>query len=320
MLPASARVRYREQWLADLRDAAELEVQRGGIVFGAFSFATVAVSRDLLGTELRASRTWVQPIIIVLLFAIPLYGGLVQHDLVRLFGTAGWDLRGNFDVFSMFMSSPLLYLLFPLYAVFLSCLRLYRELGHRFASNTRSRVRLESYIFAKLLVAGGTSFVVFFCLTFSLFVLAFYVWPIIGNPSIEPSGYHLTAATAIADSFSASTYSQLLELGPMAFGVLYSLWVGFCASVWSGLGMAALLIVKNRPVALALPFVIYFAQTVVMQLLGDSRGSFVASTFPFGLDQTTILAGVTPTLILATIVAVVWIGLLRRLPLVDGLS
>jgi hypothetical protein len=106
----------------------------------------------------------------------------------------------------------------------------------------------------------------------------------------------------------------------MTYGVLYSAWVGFCASIWAALGMAALLLVPNRALALALPFVIYFAQFVAASLAGNVRGSFVASMFPFGYQQTTILAGVTPMLVLAAIVGAGWIALLRRLPFVESLS
>jgi hypothetical protein len=112
-------------------------------------------------------------------------------------------------------------------------------------------------------------------------VLAFYIWPALGNPSVDLSVYFLTPKSAVTSSFTASTYSQLLAFGSLTFGILYSLWVGFCAAVWTSLAMAALLTVRNRPLALTLPFLLYIAQWVAASLLGNVRASFVASTFPF---------------------------------------
>ncbi|MET4705894.1 hypothetical protein [Frigoribacterium sp. UYMn621] len=307
-LPRGNRARYAEQWAADLRDAEQVGVGRFQIVVGAFGVTAGTVRREIWGRELRATLSWVQPAIFLLLLAIPLYFAVVRDDVLHLFGGPGVALRGSFGVFSYLMGGgPLIYLLFPLYVVFISCLRLYREVP----TSERVTVRRESYLFARLATAGGISFVAFAFSTFLLFVLAFYVWPALGNPSVDPGVYFLTPETAVTSSFTESTYSQLLALGPLTFGILYSFWVGFCAAIWTSLAMAALLTVRNRPLAVALPFLVYIAQWVAASLLGNVRASFAASTFPFGYQQTSILAGAAPMLVLTAIAAAIWAKLLR---------
>jgi hypothetical protein len=315
-LPALTRARYREQWMADLRDADEAGVQRSGIVLGAFSFATAFVTRHLMGTEIRASRSWLQLAIGLAVLVLPLWFGFVSSGLLN--GTTV-VLRDNLDVYFEFMNSPIT-VLFPVLVVFLSCLRLFQELGHRFASNTLVRVRVESYVFAKLLVASGTSFLVFFLFAFVPFVIAFYLWPLSGNPSVDPSVYMMTTQSAIADSFQRATFTSLLEQGPMVFGVVYSLWVAFGASVYTGLGMAALLLVKNRALALALPFVLFFGETAAAQIAGHPYASLLFSLFPFGYQQAPLLVGMAPTLVLAALVAVVWVFIMRRVQFLESLA
>lgn len=307
-LPRGSRVRYAEQWSADLRDADQAGVRRFQIVSGAFSVAGGFVRREVWGRELRATLSWVQPVVGLLLLAIPLYFAVVRDDVFHAFGGGGVALAGSFGVFSELMNGgPAIYLLFPVYVVVLSCLRLYREVP----GSQRVTMRKEGYIFGRLVTAGSISFVACGLSTFVLFVLAFYIWPALGNPSVDLSVYFMTPESAITESYTASTYSQILASGSLTFGILYSLWVGFCAAVWTSLALAALLTVKNRPLALTLPFLLYVGQWAAASLLGNVRASFVASIFPFGYQQTSILAGAAPMLVLAVISALIWAMLLR---------
>jgi len=307
-LPRVSRVRYAEQWSADVRDADHAGVRRFQIVFGAFRVSAGIVRREVFSHELRATLSWVQPVIMLLLLAIPLSFAVVRDDVLHIFGGGGSALAGSFGVFSEFMSGgPAIYLLFPVYVVLLSCLRLYKEVP----KSKRVTMRKEGYLFSRVTTATGISFAVFALSTFLLFVLAYYVWPVVGDPSVDLSVYFLTPESAVTSSFTASTYSQLLVFGSLTFGILYSLWVGFCAAVWTSLAMAALLTVKNRPIALLLPFLLYIGQWVVASLYGNVRASFVASVFPFGYQQTSILAGATPMLVLAAVATLIWGMLLR---------
>ena len=235
-LPTHQRARYREQWLADLRDSVEVGIPRGQILRGALGFAAGSLTKSLVRTELRASFSWIQVVVVVALLGIFLY---VVFPDSALLGGEKVALRDNFDVFATLMNTPFT-MLAPVFVVFLSCSRFAQEIGNRFVSSARSRVRTESYIFAKLLVASGTAFMVFFAWTFLAFAAAFVLWPKLGNPSLDPAGYGLTASSAVLDSFGRTTYSQLLETGIWTYGLAYSAWVGFAAATYAALGMASL--------------------------------------------------------------------------------
>lgn len=211
-------------------------------------------------------------------------------------------------------------LLAPVFVVFLSCSRFAQEIGNRFESSARSRVRTESYVFAKLLVACGTAFMVFFAWTFLAFASAFVLWPKIGNPSLDPAGYGLTASSAVLESFGRTTYSQLLETGIWTYGLAYSAWVGFAAATYAALGMASLLVIKHRAVALSVPFLVFFFQSVAAQLVGVPALALSFSMFPFGLEQQSILVGVAPTIALAAMTGLVWLVLSRRLVRFENLA
>jgi hypothetical protein len=315
-LPAHQRARYREQWHADLRDAVEVGLTRGQIVRGAASFAAGSLSRALLRTELRASLNWVQVVVVAVLVLIYVYVVFPEDGLL---GGQRVVLRDRVDVFSELMNTPFIQLS-PVFIVFLSCTRYARELGKRFVSTTRSRVRIESYVLAKLVIGCGTVFVVFFAWTFLAFVVAFAVWPILGDPSISPHGYGLTTVTAVTDSFGRFTFSQVLASGSWTFGLLYSIWVGFAASVYAALGIAALTLIPMRPVAMAVPFLVFFGESVAAQLVGLPYAALELSMFPFGVVQQSILVGVAPTLILALAVCGFWLVLFRRLVTVESLA
>ena len=179
-VPPYQRARYREQWLADLRDAGEVGVSRGQIVRGAFAFAGGSLSRSLLRRELRASFSWVQVAIVVALAGVLFYVLVPDGAL-----TGKTAFRDRFDVFAGFMNNPFL-LLTPVFVVLLTGTRFARELSHRFASSTRMRVRVESYVLAKLLVGCATAFVVFLLWTLIAFTIANVVWPALGDPSVDP--------------------------------------------------------------------------------------------------------------------------------------
>lgn len=307
-LPANTRGRHWEQWLADLRDAKELGLSRGQITRGAVRFSARALRRSVTGTAVRASFSWWQLVAAVGLLGIFLY---VLFPADALLGGQKVGLRDHFDVFSQFMNTPFIQLT-PVIVVMLSCTRFARDQVGRSRSGRKAPRRVETFTVAKLLVGCSTAFLVFFAWTILAFTIAFTIWPAIGDPSIQPQGYGLTAASAIADSFHRTTYSQLLAAGPWAYAVLFSTWVGFGASVYAALGMAALLVIRSRGAAFAIPFVIYFGETAVAEMLGSPSAALSFSMFPFGLVQQTIATGAAPTLILAVCVVGFWALILRR--------
>lgn len=315
-LPATTRERYREQWFADLRDAHELGLSEGAVARGAVGFALIAVPREVLRAEFRASFGLVSILATVAVVALPLLEMLLRHGFLTGTSTA----PSNAGVFATAVDG-FVPLLFPVLLMLVGCFRLFQELGDRFVANTRTRVRVESYVYAKLLVAMSVGFVVFFAATFLAFVTAFVIWPAIGNPGVDATGLLINGHPWQAeDEFRQYTYSQLLAAGPMPFGLFYSAWVGLGAATCVALGMACLLLAKRPVIGLAMPFLLLVAQHAAVILLGQDRLSVINSLFPFGYTQVPVLVGMTPLLVLIVAVAGLWVVLLRRLATLETLT
>ena len=56
LLPAALRSRYREQWMADLRDAADVGIRRSEIAWGSLAFAATV---DRIAIESERSQSTV---------------------------------------------------------------------------------------------------------------------------------------------------------------------------------------------------------------------------------------------------------------------
>lgn len=283
---------------------------------GVIGFAAGSLSRSLLRSELRASLNWVQVVVVLGLLATYLYV-LFPEDSLLSGGKV--ELRDHLDVLREFLNTPFVQLV-PVFVVLLACGRFASEIGHRYVSSTRVRVRVESYVLAKLIIGAGTAFVVFAVWAMLAFIVAFFLWPAIGDPSINPHDYGFTAASAVTDSYTRTTYSQLLQVGPWAYGIFYSVWLGLCAATYAAIGMAALMVIRRRPVALAVPFMLFFVQSAAFALLGLPGLALNASMFPFGLSQEAILVGVAPTAVVMASTVVVWLLLLRRLAKLENIA
>lgn len=315
-LPAATRERYREQWLADLRDADELGISQGSIARGAVGFALVAVPREVLRAEFRAAFGWVPLLAAAVIVALPLLEMLFHQGFLTGTSTAS----SNAGIFATAVDGAVP-LLFPVLLMLVGCFRLFQELGDRFVVNTRMRVRVESYVYAKLLVAMGVAFTVFFAATFIAFTVAFVVWPLLGNPGVDAAGYQVGNRPWQADdTYRQYTYTQLLAAGPMPFGLFYSAWVGLGAATCVALGVACLLLVKRPVLGLAMPFLLLVAQHAAVILLGQDRLSVLTSLFPFGYQQAPVLVGMAPLLVMIVLVAGLWLVLLRRLSRLNALS
>jgi hypothetical protein len=315
-LPVGTRARYREQWLADLRDAHELGLSEASVARGAVGFALIAVPREVLRAEFRASFGWVSILAAVVVVALPLLELLLRHGFLTGRSTA----PSNAGVFATAVDG-FVPLLFPVLLMLVGCFRLFQELGDRFVANTRTRVRVESYVYAKLLVAMGVGFVVFFTATFLAFVTAFVIWPAIGDPGVDASGLLINGYPWQAeDEYRQYTYTQLLAAGPMPFGLFYSAWVGLGAATCVALGMACLLLVKRPVIGLAMPFLLLVAQHAAVILLGQDRLSVINSLFPFGYTQVPVAVGMAPLLVLVVLVAGLWVVLLRRLATLEAVT
>jgi hypothetical protein len=248
---------------------------------------------------------------VILVIAVPILYGLV--------GLNGVGLRDDLDIYGRFMSSPL-DLLFPLAAVFLTCVPTFHDVGHRFIANTRARVSIRGLVAKRLLLVFCVSFGAFFLTGFVPFLVSYYFWPAIGNPSITPSLYNLTPSQAVLDSFSRHTYSGLLQAGALTFGLVYSLLVALAGATFACLGLVMLLLVRNRILALAIPFVVFLLETIGAALVGEPQFGFLYGIFPFGLAASPAWEALTPLAILVIILAALWIYVLARVRTLPNLA
>lgn len=232
----------------------------------------------------------------------------------------GVDFRDDLDFYALMMASPI-FLVFPLIATVLACTGLYQDLGHRFASYKRLRMRPSKYVVSNYANAAAISFVVFFLFAFVPFILAFLVWPLVGDPHVDPSGYGLhTAYQVVQDSYTRFSYTSILKFGALAFGVGYSGWLGLCAAVYACIGVTSLLIVRNRVLAMAIPFLVFFVQTLVAALVGSPQLGLAYSAFPFGLQQSPVWLASSPTIVLAIAAAVAGWATLRSASVLQNLA
>lgn len=252
----------------------------------------------LLGLAWRTSLKWPTAILVLVALVVPTLSGVN--------GTAGVALRDWLDLFSMMMTSPIA-LIFPLLVVFIAASRLYQEMGNRYIVNIRARVSIRRYLGSKLLVALFLAFVTFGLSAFLAFVVAFYIWPAIGNPSVQPDLYNMTSAQAATDALTRVTFSSLLSEGPWTYGVLYSVWVGISAALYAGFGAACLVLVSSRVFALAIPFLFFFVQNIGAALMGTPQYGLMYAVFPFGLIQSSAWVAIVPTVILAAVVVALWV-------------
>lgn len=202
------------------------------------------------------------------------------------FEAEGGVFRDNLDVLALIVTSPL-ELVFPLIVCLAANTRFSSELSHRFIVATRTRAPIERYLGAKIIASAilGATFGSLFALLPC--ILAFGVWPLLGNPSVDPAVYGLTAAEAAQGAGTRFSFTELVPVSVPLYAMVYSGWVALAGAMYSTMGVLTLSTFANRLVGFAAPFLIFIAQSVLVSLVGDVRFAFVFAVFPFGLDQGT---------------------------------
>jgi len=198
-------------------------------------------------------------------------------------------------VFSHIMITPFMFV-FPLLAAFLGGLRMYSEVGHRFASLMATRQSMYRYLAGRLVGSAIVPFACYFLYAALAFVIAYFVWPAVGNPGVDPSNYQMTNAQAAQAELRDTSYSQLLGAGTLVYGFGYAAWLGISAAVYSIASVLCLVVLKNRLAAIALPAALYLGQSVLAIPLVGPQAALVFSVFPFGLTQLPMFVAATPQL------------------------
>ena len=217
---------------------------------------------------------------------------------------------GHFGVFGEMMNS-IETLVFPLLIVLVTCLGFYQALVARHVANTRARIGVRTYFGRRLASSAGGAAALFFFQTLTAFVVAYLVWPAVGDPSLESD---LSAAEATAASYTDFAFGTFLRQGELFFGIAYSLWVALAAAAYAALAVCLLVTISNRILALASPFLLYVASDLTFALAGVPQLSVRASTFPMGLTGSDPLLVSAPNLLLAAFVIGFVVYAIRRAP------
>jgi hypothetical protein len=228
-------------------------------------------------------------------------------------------LRDRSDVFASGMLSPSL-ILMPLVTTLLTCVRFSSELAHRFTSVQRTRSDMRLLLATRYIAATVMGFSFAFLFSFLTYVTAFHIWPLLGDPGIDPASYLMTPEQAVAYTQQHEAFGSYLRFGDLPFGLVHASWFGFCAALYAAIGVTAVVLVRNRFLALALPMLFAFGETFVAELLGHPGFALYFSAIAFGLTYPSDAEVVAPHLILAVVVAVVAVITIRRIPTSGRLS
>jgi hypothetical protein len=227
--------------------------------------------------------------------------------------------RDHFQAFGTAMLTPWLILL-PLAVVLLTCVRFSSDLSHRFISAQRLRRPVRSLVLARLVRAAAVGFGLAFLMSFVPYVAAFHVLPLIGDPGIDPAGYYMDAGEAAEYSRNQTGFGAVLRLGDVPFGLVFSTWTGFCGALYAVMGITALLLMRNRVLALAMPMLLVFGETFAAAVAGLPRLALYYSASAYGLSYDSDLQLMLPTLVLALVVSVIAAVAVHRAPRSGRLS
>ncbi len=255
---------------------------------GKFTKLLKTVRSDLKKTFL----SWKVTLLLLALLALPSVYATAISDGYALFGPA--------DFFTLIIPFALP-LVFPLIAVALYALPFSNELSHRYIVYTRTRSNIRRYLTSKALANIVVAFVAFFLAAFIPFLWAFVVEPSVGviNP-YRQTMVGLSPAELEAYPATVNTFSQLLSIGPWAYGLGYSLWLGMNGALYASIGFLLLLVVPNRFVALSIPFIGYHIANFVFAVLTIPQYS-PAIVFPFNLTQFPLWVPFVPFTVLAVL-------------------
>lgn len=198
-----------------------------------------------------------------------------------------------------FMVGAFLPILFPIIIIIICDLQFSNEIKNRFLVYERFREGDSDFVVSKLVSNIIIVFTVMFIVIFTPFIFAFYIEPLFNLIIYEPENlYNMTTQENQITSF---TYSQLMQVHPLFFAVVYSAWVGLNGSLYSVLGFLCLLILENRFVALSIPFLVYQLGSFVIAILGVPTFLLNSTIFPFNIEQHAIWTTFVPFTFIFTI-------------------
>lgn len=242
----------------------------------------------------RTFLSW-RAIPIALFIAVPIIYGL----------STSATFRDPMAAFAHSLGGPAT-LVFAIVAVGIAVLPFSAEWKDHFIGIVRTRTSLRAYAADKFVANFISVFAVFFLFAFVAAVFFLFLQPALGV-AYEPS----PGSTAPANR---SRLGGAYEISPLLYAVVYSAVMGLVAALFASIGFLCLFVFKSRVLALAIPFLLFVAQTALL----FARG-FDAFTFYLAFVQVGNSDAPSWTLLVPIVMLVVIIGfLLVRIRMLRG--
>lgn len=200
------------------------------------------------------------------------------------------------------VNTPLTYL-FPLVATVLAVGPVFVRLRDRFISLHRQREGLNTLVVKffgvamTISVSFGASVILWPAL------VAFLVWPLLGNPNVFPEDYGLTTQSAAQAAMLRTSYSQILVHGEWTYALTYAAIVASAAAAFAVAAVSAMLLTHSLAISMLAPWLVFLGWTIAASLVGAPRAAPLYSIFPAGLTQATIGESIWPTAAIVVIAA-----------------
>ncbi|MGG4046290.1 MULTISPECIES: hypothetical protein [Paenibacillus] len=229
---------------------------------------------------------WVLTIIALISFAV--------------YRSKSWDFRDPLEYFTFILNGALP-ITFPIIAVLIYVASFSGEVKDRFLVYTRIRRPIMETVYMKLAANIILTSLFFFGIIFISYLFAWYIEPHMNIANYDPTGFGLTEENIAEDTYNRYTFSQLIRYGTTTYIILYSLWVSINAALYSSISFFLVLLIRNRFVALSLPYITYIISSLTLASLGwpAYRPSF--ALFPFDYQQSPIWTAFVPFLVLVFI-------------------
>lgn len=187
-----------------------------------------------------------------------------------------YDIIDELDLFSLALYD-LLPATFPILISVFCLLRYSDELSNGFTRSVRTRTSLGNYLLSSSLKVALSAMAIFTIVVFIVWLYAFV---------LSPATFATLHPGEIPESVSSRyRFTELMAISPLLYGAFISLWTGLNAAAYAALGFAALVWIPNRFVALAIPFIVYWAATIVPALFGLESYAAAHSVFSFSIIQ-----------------------------------
>jgi len=242
-------------------------------------------------SEIRSKLT---PKFILLCLIVP--AALIVLSIIR---SREYRLKDWYDYFTFILEGGLP-ITFPILVVLVFVASFSGEVKNRFLTYTRMRRPIMSTVYIKLTANIVLTFLLYSALIFVCFLFAYYIEPYLGIVKFDPS-YGLTKEEIAISNITRHTFTQILNQGVFTYAILYSCWLGINAALYSAIGFYLVLLIKNRFLALTLPFIIYLVGSFTLLGLGIEDYRPNNALFPFDRIQAPIWTAFIPFLVLLLI-------------------